>query len=87
MTITKLELEALEGIYNSDFRDGNNPVNCPVWSWSANPFGSKPRFAGAVSSLVKKGLAKTSGQGEDACVAMTAAGWDELRKSNKRYGE
>lgn len=73
--LTEIERKALKGIVDSDFRDGNPPVGCWVWSWSANPFDSKHTFSGAVSSLVKKGWADTDGgSGDEACVCITAAG-------------
>lgn len=78
---TDKEIEGLQGIVDSDFNDGNYPVKHWVWSWSANPFGSKRTFAGVVSSLVKKGLAQASGDaGDDACLTLTQAGWDLLLK-------
>jgi len=77
--ITEIERKALHGIYNSDFRDGNDPVGCPVWSWSANPFDNKRTFSGAISSLVKKGLVKADGEGDDACVTLTQAGWNLIK--------
>lgn len=77
--ITEIERKALLGIYKSDFRDGNDPVDFPVWSWSANPFSDKRTFSGAMSSLVKKGLARADGEGDDACVYLTQAGWDLIK--------
>lgn len=83
MELTKNEMMALQGIIDSDFRDGNHPANYPVWSWSANPFASKRTFSGTMSSLVKKGLAGSDGmKGDDACVWITQAGLDALL-SNK----
>lgn len=85
-TLTQIELEALRGIVNSDFRDGNHPVGWPVWSWSANPFPSKRTFSGAMASLSKKGLATSDGgRGDEACVTLTQAGWDALRAADMAF--
>lgn len=74
--LTELEVKGLEGICDSEFQDGNHPVENPVWSWSANPFTSKRTFSGVMSSLVKKGLAHGDGVGSDeACCYITAAGY------------
>jgi hypothetical protein len=78
--LTKTETECLYGIFGSDFQDGRHPVNNWIWTWSGNTFSSPRAYAGAVSSLVKKGLAQTDGQkGKDACVALTAEGWAALK--------
>ena len=81
--ITKIEAQALQGILDSDFMDGETgqaAVMKPVWTWSANTFGNKRVYAGAVSSLVKKGLVVVSDMGtEDACIQMTQAGFDALQ--------
>jgi hypothetical protein len=77
--LTENEAKAIQGIIDSDFRDGLPPVGCHVWSWSCNPFSSKRTFAGVVSSLVKKGYVITSGAGEDACLALTQSGFDAFQ--------
>ena len=74
--LTPNEFKALQGIYDSDYRDGDNPVNHPVWSWSANPFKSKKTFGGVVASLSKKGFVDQSDSGKDAVVSMTQAGFE-----------
>jgi hypothetical protein len=80
MTLTALEVQALVGVINSEFRDGNHPVNHPVWNWSANPFESKRTFPAVVASLNKKGLLKTDGLGgKKGCIALTQAGFDALK--------
>lgn len=86
MNLTQNEIDALVGIVDSDFRDGNHPVGCPVWSWSANPFSSHRTFSGVVASLVKKGLAKSDGgTGDEACITMTQAGWDALKVAAPQF--
>ena len=77
--ITDNERKALKGIYDSDFRDADHPVGRAVWTWSANPFESKRTFSGVVASLVKKGLVTADGEGDDACLTMTQAGWDLIK--------
>jgi hypothetical protein len=77
--ITNNERKALHGIFNSDFRDGDHPVGKAVWSWSGNPFDNKRTFSGVVASLVKKGMVKSDGEGEDACLTMLEPGWNEIK--------
>jgi hypothetical protein len=77
--LTPIERQAIEGILASDYMDGmtgNDAVGHRVWTWSANPFASKPTFSGAASSLVKKGFAAIDGAGKDACIQITRAGMD-----------
>lgn len=79
MKVTATELEALQGIVDSYYHDGAEPLNNWVWSFSANPFKNSRTFAGALSSLIKKGLAKQDGEGREACVCITQAGLDALK--------
>lgn len=79
--LTSIECQAIQGIIDSDFRDGNDPVGCAVWSWSCNPFDSKKIFSGAVSSLVKKGYVKADGYGDDACLTLTQSGYDAFKNN------
>ena len=62
-TLTTNEHKALQGIIDSDYRDGSNPIDCWVWSWSCNPFDSARTFGGVVASLVKKGMVRQCGEG------------------------
>jgi hypothetical protein len=84
MKLTDNERMALQGIVDSDFIDGEHPVDKWVWSFSANPWDGDPKesrkFAGTLVSLIKKGLAKQDGEGRDACVAITQAGYDALQQ-------
>jgi len=80
-TLTTLEVQGLQGILDSEFHDGNDPIKNPVWTWSANPFGNKKTFSGVVSSLVKKGLVKSSGYDKDDVIYITQAGWDALQQA------
>ena len=79
--ITNYEREVLKAIVASDFHDGNDPIDNWVWSFSGNPWEDTPesrRYAGVLVSLIRKGLAKQSGEGRDACVAITADGHKAL---------
>lgn len=78
-TLTTIEYQALQGILDSDYMDGDSgdaAIDRPVWTWSANPFPSKRTFSGAVSSLVQKGFAWVDGAGNDAVIAITRAGME-----------
>lgn len=82
MKLTDIERAALQGILDSDFMDGAEgaeAVDKPVWTWSANPFDSKRKFSGAVSSLKKKGLVKSTDEGEDSTISITAEGLAALQ--------
>jgi len=80
--LTKIEAQALQGILDSDYMDGMTEaadvVNHPVWTWSANPFDKQRTFSGAVSSLKRKGLVKSTEEGRDSIISMTQAGFDAL---------
>lgn len=68
--LTKKEQEVFLDIFRDEYSDGSdNPM---PWSWSVVG-GSKSR-AGVLSSLVKKGLVWTQGEGRDACCGYTDAG-------------
>ncbi len=94
MTITPQEFYVLRAICDSDFHDGQNPVDNWVWSWSANPWdgtADSRKFAGVLVSLIKKGLAKQDGDGWEACVTITAEGFRvfsaELTKKAESDGD
>jgi hypothetical protein len=78
--LTNIERRAIQGIIDSDFRDGNHPVDHLVWTWSANPFpnNNKRTFASAIASLVRKGYVKTDAAfgHRDDCLTLTQAGYD-----------
>ena len=87
--LTKLELEGLKGIVDSEYRDGSHPVDHEVWTWSANPFKSKKTFSGVVASLVKKGLAGISETGwsgnQENTIWLTQAGYDALKGADPAF--
>ena len=76
MKPTPKELEVLRAIIKSEFQDGNDPVNNPVWSWSCNPFAKKSSLGGVVASLKKKGLVTQGGEGDDATLSITQRGFE-----------
>lgn len=78
-TLTKIERQALEGIVNSEYMDGlqgTDVIDHAIWAWSGNPFKSKRTFSGAVSSLSQKGFVECHGDGEEATIEITKAGWE-----------
>lgn len=80
--ITELELKVLKAITESDYQDSSNPVNNWVWSWSANPWdgtSESRKFSGVLVNLIKKGLAKQTDSGSDACVCITEQGFTALQ--------
>jgi hypothetical protein len=78
MRLTPTEVKALQGIANSEFQDGPPEPGKPVWTWSANLFDNKRVFAGAVASLVKKGLVGSANEGANSIIWLTQAGLDAL---------
>ena len=82
--LTTIEAQALRGILASDYMDGDtgeDAIDRPVWTWSANPFPNKGTFSGAMSSLVQKGFAWSDDRGRDSCVGITRAGMEALLES------
>lgn len=88
MKMTNLERQAVKGIIDSDYQDGENQSLeqgfswHPVWSWSANPGGETfggtaggRRFGAVIGSLVKKGFAEASGDGNEATITLTEEGF------------
>lgn len=83
--VTEKEIEGLIGIVESDYIDGEHPVDKWVWTWSANNFENQRTWAGIIVSLEKKGLAKADGnKGEDACVTITEAGFNVLKERSPK---
>jgi hypothetical protein len=71
--LTPLEQDVLRGIYESDYADGGPRPD--VWAWSLAVQVATPRqIPGVVSSLVKKGLVKTTGTGEEGSIYVTELG-------------
>lgn len=77
--LTKNEKTLLFAIKNSEFHDGQNPLNNAVWTdCVCECFNNTKTASGTMSSLVKKGLAESQGKGRDAVCWITQAGLDAL---------
>lgn len=79
--LTAKELAALHALLTCDYAtdvsgDPRSPEHVAhyVWAWCVNDAGLGTGAGGVVASLVKKGAVKCSGNGDDACTAVTAAG-------------
>ena len=80
ITLTDLEKEVLEGINNSEYGDD---LGATIWSWSINckSAGTKT-ISGVVSSLSKKGLTVSQGEGKDQTVALTELGIQACKEND-----
>lgn len=74
ITLTALEIQGIQGIIDSDYRDGEHPVGRAIWDWSGNNFDNARTYAGVISSLVKKGCVHSDGGGKDSCITLLQAG-------------
>lgn len=74
MILTELERDVIKnGFGNNEFEDDGDAV----WSWSIQPnckLVTEKQISGVISSLVKKGLAISYGDGEDSVVELTNPG-------------
>jgi len=73
--VTDLERQVIENIINSEYMDtqGEDMVDWPVWSFSATD--ETKQLAGALGSLVKKGLCVCDvSEGDETC-ALTIEGF------------
>jgi hypothetical protein len=95
VTITEKERALLEGIRDSQYHDGQDPIEHATWTWDAlDNSGLNPESRGGVaSSLEKKGLAwfdqattKAIGSGDDDTCAITAAGMAALLRHYEDAG-
>jgi len=68
--LTMLERIAIDRIISSDYHDGRDAVNNPVWS--AGLFDRQ--LSGAVSSCSAKGYVICHGSGHDATIQVTPLG-------------
>lgn len=73
--VTEKEKSVLEAISNSDY----DPEQ--TWAWEPTQKSGLPpkSVPGVISSLVKKGLVWSQGEGEEAEVGLTEAGFDALK--------
>lgn len=69
-TLTQLERIALDRVINSEYHDGKDPVNHPVWSHGL----FDKQLTGAVSSCSTKGYVVVHGAGKDATIQITELG-------------
>lgn len=73
--VTDLEKKVIENIINSEYMDaiGEDMVNWPVWSFTAT--NETKQLAGALGSLVKKGLCVCDiSEGDETC-SLTTEGY------------
>ena len=79
--LTVNEMKVLKSLAYNDYGEGH-----ATWSWAVNeskhPSGIKGKaLSGVVASLVKKGLLKAEGEGEDSSISTTEAGIAEMKKN------
>lgn len=81
IVITDLEKKVIENIINSEYMDasGEDMVNWSVWSFSVT--NETKKLAGALGSLVKKGLCVCDSSEEDETCALTAKGYAWAKKN------
>lgn len=82
VSITEGEKGLLVAILDSEYHDGRDPVDDPVWVDCLWGWSGKAKFPGTMASLVRKGLADTDGE---TC-SLTQAGVDLVQppKSAKK---
>lgn len=74
--VTDLERQVIENIINSEYMDaqGENMVDWAVWTFTAT--NENKQLAGALGSLVKKGLVYSDDEsGNDSTCALTKDGF------------
>lgn len=80
-TLTELEIDVLDGIYRSDYNDGGTTAD--IWAWSINARkATTKQLSGVVSSLSKKGIVVTDGDGtrdNDFTIRVTELGIEVAR--------
>ena len=79
--ITNLEKEVIQNIINSEYMDaqGEQMINWAVWSFSVT--NQTKQLAGALGSLVKKGLCGVDNTEKDPACWLTQKGYN-LAKNN-----
>lgn len=76
MKITDNERSLLTAIRDSEYHDGRDPVDDPVWVNTLHGWSGTTKFPGTMASVLKKGLARTDGE---TC-ELTQAGSDALNQ-------
>ena len=73
--VTDLERQVISNIINSDYMDveGERMINWGVWSFSAT--NETKQLAGALGSLVKKGLCFADDRHEEPLCGLTKEGY------------
>lgn len=81
-SLTALEIEVIKNIINSEYMDaeGEMLINWAVWSFSVT--NSTKELAGALGSLVKKGICFAQMQDSDHTCGLTNLGY-EIAKFHK----
>jgi hypothetical protein len=74
--MTKLERQLLGNIIHSEYHDGANPVDNPTWVDCVTEGFTGKTASGVMSSLVKKGWARTNGE----TVTVTSDGFRAYQK-------
>lgn len=76
IVVTNLERQVIQNIINSEYMDesGEQMINWGVWSFSVT--NQTKQLAGALGSLVKKGLVICDDTEEDDTCALTKDGFD-----------
>jgi hypothetical protein len=83
--LTDNEYKVLQAIVESEFQNGDTPVNQPVWAIDHTELGwDGKRLSGTVSSLVKKGFVNVSGGGREAIQYITESGYSEYLSENRQ---
>jgi hypothetical protein len=80
--VTNLEMQIIQNIINSEYMDakGEQMIDWAVWSFSVTH--ETKRLAGALGSLVKKGLVACSiSEGDETC-ALTVDGYAWAKNNN-----
>lgn len=80
--ITELENQVLQNIVDSEFMEaeGLEMIGFSIWSYSAT--NEDKQLAGALGSLVKKGLCATQDYDSDSICWLTADGYQICKEMN-----
>lgn len=75
--LTVLESQVLSAILNSDYQDGEDPVNHRVWYLEESDVDMKlGQLSGAISSCVKKDYVGVHKEGNDSTIWITQKGFN-----------
>lgn len=80
--ITKLEKEIINNIINSEYMDAIDKqiINWGVWSFSVT--NEQKKLAGALGSLVKKGLCFSEKHDKEPICGLTEKGYNWAKNNN-----